>query len=74
MPRNNRTWAKELIDVRHATAHTGRSDFPNDDSWRALDTMARRCNQIDFDEARGDLNLYSGGVKLAFYYSIYSAK
>ena len=46
-----RTWAKELIGVRNKLAHLGGDDFSDDDTWRALDTMARLCDQIDSDGA-----------------------
>lgn len=42
-----RTWAKELMGVRNKLAHIGGQDFSEDDTWRALDTMARLCEQID---------------------------
>lgn len=42
-----RTWAKELMGVRNKLAHIGGNDFTEDDTWRALDTMSRLCEQID---------------------------
>jgi len=42
-----RTWAKELMGVRNKLAHIGGQDFTDDDTWRALDTMSRLCEQID---------------------------
>ena len=45
-----RTWAKELMGVRNKLAHIGGTDFSEDDTWRALDTMARLCEAFD-DEA-----------------------
>ena len=48
---DNRTWAKELVGVRNKWAHTGGKDFSDNDTWRALDTMARLCEQIDQDGA-----------------------
>ena len=42
-----RTWAKELMGVRNKVAHIGGQDFNNDDTWRALDTMARLCDDED---------------------------
>lgn len=42
-----RTWAKELMGVRNKLAHIGGNDFSEDDTWRALDTMSRLCEQID---------------------------
>lgn len=48
---DHRTWAKELIGVRNKLAHLGGEDFSNDDTWRALDTMSRLCEQIDAESA-----------------------
>jgi len=48
---DHRTWAKELIGVRNKLAHIGGSDFSDDDTWRALDTMSRLCEQIDPENA-----------------------
>ena len=42
-----RTWSKELMGVRNKLAHIGGNDFSDDDTWRALDTMSRLCEQID---------------------------
>lgn len=44
---DHRTWAKELMGVRNRLAHIGAQDFSDDDTWRALDTMSRLCEQID---------------------------
>jgi len=44
---DHRTWAKELMGVRNKLAHIGGNDFSDDDTWRALDTMSRLCEQID---------------------------
>ena len=41
-----RTWAKELMGVRNKLAHIGGADFSEDDTWRALDTMARRARPL----------------------------
>ncbi len=49
-----RTWAKELMGVRNRLAHIGSNDFSDDDTWRALDTMARLCDPID-DEAAEEI-------------------
>ena len=49
-----RTWAKELMGVRNKVAHIGGQDFNNDDTWRALDTMARLCEAFD-DEAAEEI-------------------
>ena len=44
---DHRTWAKELVNTRNKKAHIGGVDFSADDTWRALDTMARLAEQID---------------------------
>lgn len=44
---DHRTWAKELMGVRNRLAHIGTQDFSDDDTWRALDTMSRLCEQLD---------------------------
>lgn len=49
-----RTWAKELMGVRNKLAHLGGVDFSADDTWRALDTMARLCAAFD-DEAAEEI-------------------
>lgn len=46
-----RTWAKELMGVRNKLAHIGGTDFSEDDTWRALDTMARLCEAFDDETA-----------------------
>ena len=46
-----RTWAKELMGVRNKTAHIGQVDFPENDTWRALDTMSRLCDAFDNEAA-----------------------
>lgn len=48
---DHRTWAIELKGVRNKLAHLGGEDFSDDDTWRALDTMSRLCDQIDPDSA-----------------------
>lgn len=48
---DNRTWAKELMGVRNKLAHIGGVDFSDDDTWRALDTMSRLCEQLDPESA-----------------------
>ena len=44
---DHRTWAKELVGFRNKVAHLGGHDFSEEDTWRALDTMSRLCEQID---------------------------
>ncbi|MCL1887243.1 MAG: DUF499 domain-containing protein [Betaproteobacteria bacterium] len=48
---DHRTWAKELVGVRNRLAHIGGEDFSTDDTWRALDTMSRLCEQISSENA-----------------------
>lgn len=48
---DHRTWAKELMGTRNKLAHLGGEDFSDDDTWRALDTMARLSEQIDAEGA-----------------------
>lgn len=48
---DHRTWAKELVGVRNKLAHIGGQDFSDDDTWRALDTMSRLCEQLDAESA-----------------------
>jgi hypothetical protein len=53
---DHRTWGKELIGFRNRLAHIGGNDFSGDDTWRALDTMSRLCEQLDSEsteEIRG---------------------
>ncbi len=51
LPIDCRTWSKELVGVRNKLAHLGGEDFSDDDTWRALDTMSRVCDQLDPDNA-----------------------
>lgn len=51
LPVDCRTWAKELVGVRNKLAHLGGEDFTDDDTWRALDTMSRICDQLDTESA-----------------------
>ncbi len=46
-----RTWAKELMGVRNRTSHFGGEAPNDDDTYRALDTMARLCDAFDDDTA-----------------------
>ncbi|GHS93871.1 hypothetical protein AGMMS50276_05310 [Synergistales bacterium] len=55
---DHRTWAKELVSFRNRNAHLGGEDFSDDDTYRALDTMSRLCEQInpiEAEEIRGML-------------------
>ncbi|MCY3822382.1 MAG: Swt1 family HEPN domain-containing protein [Nitrospinae bacterium] len=47
LKREHRTWLNELIDTRNKWAHQGSLDMPNDDAWRALDTMTRLVEPMD---------------------------
>lgn len=49
-----RTWAKELMGIRNKVAHAGSQDYSDDNTWRALDTMARLCEAFD-DEAAEEI-------------------
>ena len=63
---DHRTWAKELMGTRNKLAHLGGEDFSADDTWRALDTMSRLCEQIDpegAEEIRGLLRSSRYGSK-----------
>lgn len=51
LPIDCRTWAKELVGARNRLAHLGGDDFSDDDTWRALDTMSRLCDQLDSESA-----------------------
>lgn len=44
---DHKNWANELTLVRNKIAHIGTEDYNNDDTFRALDTMSRLCEQID---------------------------
>ncbi len=51
LARDYRTWANELLGTRHKLAHIGEEDFSQDDTWRALDTVARFCSAFDEETA-----------------------
>lgn len=46
-----KTWANELMGVRNRTSHFGGEAPNDDDTYRALDTMARLCDAFDDDTA-----------------------
>lgn len=50
-PREYKSWAKELQNVRNKWAHAGQEEFDDSYTWRALDTMARLCEPLDADNA-----------------------
>lgn len=51
LPRDRRAWATELMGARNRAAHVSAKDVSQDDAERALDTMARLCNDFDKDSA-----------------------
>ena len=51
MNRDRRAWATELMGVRNTVAHAGTQDMSKDDAERALDTMARLCDEFDYQAA-----------------------
>ena len=51
MNRDRRAWANELMGVRNTVAHAGAQDMSKDDAERALDTMARLCDDFDLQAA-----------------------
>ena len=51
LTRDRRAWATELMGVRNTVAHAGSQDMSKDDAERALDTMARLCDDFDMEGA-----------------------
>ena len=51
LSRDCRTWIKELSNTRNKWAHPGFLDPSDDDTWRALDTMARLADRVEPDTA-----------------------
>lgn len=51
LTRNRRSWANELMGVRNDVSHLGTKDYPQEDAERALDTMARLCDDLDKEKA-----------------------
>lgn len=51
LARDRRAWATELMGVRNTVAHSGSQDMRKDDAERALDTMARLCDDFDLQGA-----------------------
>ena len=77
LPLDCRTWAKELVGVRNRWAHMGNEDFNNDDTWRALDTMSRLCEQLDAkaaEEIRTLLRVARYGSSAGSMYSVSSGQ
>ena len=50
--RDDRNYANELISIRNTWAHYGAGDMPEDDAWRALDTMTRLIEHVQPAAAR----------------------
>ena len=77
LPLDCRTWGKELVGVRNRWAHMGNEDFNNDDTWRALDTMSRLCEQLDAkaaEEIRTLLRVARYGSSAGSMYSVSSGQ
>ena len=77
LPLDCRTWAKELVGVRNRWAHMGNEDFNDDDTWRALDTMSRLCEQLDAkaaEEIRTLLRVARYGSSAGSMYSVSSGQ
>ena len=51
LARDRRAWATELMGVRNTVSHSGSQDMKKDDAERALDTMARLCDDFDMQGA-----------------------
>lgn len=49
LSKDHRAWANELKGTRNKLAHLGGDDFSDEDTWRALDTMARLLEEIDYE-------------------------
>ena len=47
LERDALNWVHELTSTRNRWAHAGRSDFSDDDAWRALDTAVRLLELVD---------------------------
>lgn len=58
LPKDARTWAKELMSVRNTVSHIGQQDMLQVDAERALDTMARLCDSFDEESASDIRKLY----------------
>lgn len=51
MLKDRRAFANELMGVRNRVSHAGSQDMSQDDAERALDTMARLCEDFDLEGA-----------------------
>ena len=49
LSKDHRAWCNELKGVRNRCAHVGANDFNESDTYRALDTMVRICESLDFE-------------------------
>lgn len=58
LPKNCRTWAKELMTVRNIVSHIGQQDLEQPMAERALDTMALLCKEIDEEGAEEIREIY----------------
>jgi predicted AAA+ superfamily ATPase len=48
---DHREWAKELVGITNKLENIGAKDFSDDETRRALDTMSRLSDQINFESA-----------------------
>ena len=51
LSKDKRAFANELMGIRNTVSHAGSQDMKQDDAERALDTMARLCEDIDLQGA-----------------------
>ena len=58
LPKDCRTWAKELMGVRNRISHIGQQDLEQAKAERALDTMFLLCKEIDTEGAEDIRRLY----------------
>lgn len=58
LPKDCRTWAKELMGVRNRVSHIGQQDLEQAKAERALDTMFLLCKEIDTEGAEDIRKLY----------------
>lgn len=58
LPKDCRTWAKELMGVRNRVSHIGQQDLEQAKAERALDTMFLLCKEIDTEGAEDIRRLY----------------
>lgn len=62
LPRDCKNWVMELKGTRNKWAHRGFDDMSDSDTWRALDTMSRLCEQIS-PEGAAEINKLLREVK-----------